>query len=169
MTLHQKHPQQKHQQQKQGLTEYLPGCLPGHRQRGFGIVSAVFLVVVLAGLGAAMVNFSTMQHATVAMDVQGARAYQAARAGVEWGLYKSLIPASVACPAGPVSFNPPAPTLNSFTVTVTCTNQTSANTTPPIPTRQLTSTACNAPDGSGNCPGAGGGADYVERKMQVTF
>ena len=33
---------------------------------------------------------STTQHAGAALDVAGARAYQAARAGVEWGLFHSL-------------------------------------------------------------------------------
>lgn len=53
-------------------------------QRGFSLVSAIFLLVVLAALGAAMVTFSTAQNQTLAMDVLGARAYQAANAGIEW-------------------------------------------------------------------------------------
>ncbi len=35
-------------------------------QRGFSIVSAIFLLVVLATLGAFMVTFSTVQHTTSA-------------------------------------------------------------------------------------------------------
>ena len=56
--------------------------------RGFAIVSAIFILVVLSVLGAAMVSLSTSQHLGSAQDVQGARAYQAARSGVEWGLYQ---------------------------------------------------------------------------------
>ena len=67
--------------------------------RGFGIVTAVFLLVVLAGLGAALVNLSTVQHTASALDVQGARAYQAARAGIEWGLYRQLRNNSCAAPS----------------------------------------------------------------------
>lgn len=137
-------------------------------QRGFSLVSAIFLLVVLAGLGAAMAYFSTMQHAASALDIQGTRAYQAARAGVEWGLYQSLIPNSVPCPVGPTSFVPAAPTLSSFTVTVRCANTTFVGADPPILVRRLTSSACNQPAG-GNCPGAGGTADYVQREVQVTF
>jgi MSHA biogenesis protein MshP len=59
-------------------------------QAGFAIVSAIFLVIVLAVLGATMLTFSSAQHAGSAMDVQGARAYQAARAGIEWGAYQVL-------------------------------------------------------------------------------
>jgi MSHA biogenesis protein MshP len=56
-------------------------------QRGFSLVSAIFLLVVLAALGAAMVTFSTAQNQTLAMDVLGSRAYQAANAGVEWAAF----------------------------------------------------------------------------------
>jgi MSHA biogenesis protein MshP len=56
-------------------------------QRGFSIVSAIFLLVVLAVLGAAMTTFSTAQHQSAALDVLGSRAYQAARAGIEWAAY----------------------------------------------------------------------------------
>ena len=56
-------------------------------QQGFSIVSAIFLLVVLAFLGVAMTSFSTSQHQGAAMDVMGSRAYQAARAGVEWAAY----------------------------------------------------------------------------------
>ncbi len=56
-------------------------------QRGFSLISAIFLLVVLAGLGAAMVTFSTTQNQTQAIDVLGSRAYQAANAGIEWAAY----------------------------------------------------------------------------------
>lgn len=56
-------------------------------QRGFSLVSAIFLLVVLAALGAAMVTFSTSQSQSLAIDVLGSRAYQAANAGVEWAAY----------------------------------------------------------------------------------
>ena len=56
-------------------------------QRGFSLVSAIFLLVVLAALGAAMVSFSTAQNQILAMDILGSRAYQAANAGIEWAAY----------------------------------------------------------------------------------
>ena len=60
------------------------------RSAGIGLVTAIFLLVVLAGLAVAMVGISGAQHSASALDVQGARAYQAARAGIEWGLFQSL-------------------------------------------------------------------------------
>ena len=56
-------------------------------QQGFSIITAIFLLVVLSFLGVAMVSFSTAQHQGEAMDVMGSRAYQAARAGIEWAAY----------------------------------------------------------------------------------
>ena len=140
-------------------------CL--HRQRicrpprGFGIVTAVFLLVVLAGLGAAMVNLSTVQHTASALDVQGARAYQAARAGIEWGLYRQLrlnncqpVSSFVVPPAG-------------FTVTVRCTLTAGPGT---LQRFQLVATACNLPVG-GVCSAASASnsTDYVQRMLQAEF
>jgi len=148
-------------------TENKPATLNGKCQRGFAMVSAVFLLVVLAGLGAAMVNFSIVQHTSAALDVEGTRAYQAARAGIEWGLFRAQ--KTPPCPVNPSSFRPPAPTLNRYTVTVRCTAAPAFAGAPTISQiRTMTSVACSQPDGGGNCPGAGG-VDYVERQLQVTF
>jgi len=149
-------------------------CIRKAAQRGFSLVSAIFLLIVLAGLAAAMVNVSVMQHTSAALDVQGTRAYQAARAGVEWGLYSTLIAGGGTCPAGPTSFSPAAPTLGGFSVTVTCINRGFDHdgdaATPPIPWRQLTATACNQPQAAEpRCPRANTSADYVQRVVQVTF
>jgi len=65
-------------------------------QRGFSLVSAIFLLVVLAGLGAVMVTFSTAQNQSLAMDVLGSRAYQAAHAGIEWASYNIAVNPGVA-------------------------------------------------------------------------
>ncbi len=55
-----------------------------HSQRGYLLVAAIFLLVGLAALGAFMVKFSNTQHLTSAQDIQGSRAYWAARSGLEW-------------------------------------------------------------------------------------
>ena len=56
------------------------------RQHGFAAIVAIFLVVVLAALGGFMLTFSNTQQLTSVQDLQGTRAYWAARAGLEWGL-----------------------------------------------------------------------------------
>ena len=62
-----------------------------HDQHGFAVIAAIFLVVVLAALGGFMVTFSNTQQLTSAQDLQGSRAYWAARAGLGWG-WRRLLP-----------------------------------------------------------------------------
>ena len=58
------------------------------RQSGFSLVMAIFIVVIVGLLGGYMVRLSGVQHATSVYTLQGARAYQSARAGVEWAVSK---------------------------------------------------------------------------------
>ena len=136
---------------------------PG-RQAGVGLVTAIFILVVLAGLAVAIVSMSSAQQAASSLDVLGARAYQAARAGVEWGLFQQRINNS--CLPGPNTFALPANTsLSSFTVSVTC----NANPISGQPANiRVTATACNGIAGAA-CPGPGTSRDYVERKIEVQF
>jgi MSHA biogenesis protein MshP len=86
--------------------------------RGFSLPTAIFLLVILALLGAFMISLSATQNAMSVQDVQGSRAYQAARAGMEWGLYSAryVWTPAAACPA-PASTTL---TIDSFSVTVAC-------------------------------------------------
>ena len=129
--------------------------------RGFALASAIFLLVVLAALGAFMVTFSTTQHATSAQDVMGTRAAQAARAGVEWGTFRVLnpvtAPAATACAIDPL---PLAGNLVGFKVVVAC------NLTGPLMengiemrTYIITSTAST---------GVLGTSRFIERQFQAT-
>lgn len=135
---------------------------------GFALVNAIFLLLLMAALAALVASFSASQHAGSAMDVQGSQAYQAARAGIEWGVYRQLVDGSCAATS---SFVPAAPTLNSFTVTVRCVattlnGTTHAGTATSITVFEVTANACNQPD-AGECPGTAGGAHYIERQLQV--
>ncbi len=131
-------------------------------QRGFSLVSAIFLLVVLAGLGAAMVTISGAQHTGSALDIQGARAYQAARAGIEWGVHR-IVNAPGACFGNASFVAQAAPTLSTFTITVNCSRFETAG----IVVYRIQSTACNQPV-AGACPGVSGNAYYVERQIQAT-
>jgi MSHA biogenesis protein MshP len=51
---------------------------------------AVFMIVTLAAIGVYLVTISTGQMAAASQDEQATRAYQAARAGVDWGAYQLL-------------------------------------------------------------------------------
>lgn len=128
------------------------------RHTGFALISAIFILVVLAALAAVAAQVSSMQHVGSALDVQGAQAYQAARAGIEWGLYRQK--RNDLCDAA-TSFSASAPSLAAFTITVTCAVNGGVYF--------VTSTACNQPY-KNNCPNTTSpGNGYIERKVVVSF
>jgi len=53
-------------------------------QRGFAIAGALFLIVILGVLGVSLSRTTALNQSGSALDIQSARAYQAARAGTEW-------------------------------------------------------------------------------------
>jgi MSHA biogenesis protein MshP len=134
------------------------------RQRGVSLITAIFLLVVLAGLGVAMLTISTTQQAGAALDMQGSRAYQAARAGIEWALYQQRWTSADPCASGyKTSFALPAgTTLSSYTVTVECAITTLST----LKRYRIIATACNQP-ASGACPNASNSPDYVQRRIQI--
>ncbi|MBG6221269.1 MULTISPECIES: agglutinin biogenesis protein MshP [unclassified Janthinobacterium] len=139
------------------------GRPPYRKARGFSIVTAIFLLVVLSALGVALLSISTMQHAESALDVQGARAYQAARAGMEWGVYRQRVDGS--CVASSHFALPANSALSGFSVTVRCTQAAGA-----LPRFQVIATACNQPVAS-VCATANATnhPDYVQRVVQAEF
>jgi MSHA biogenesis protein MshP len=115
------------------------------REAGVGIVTAIFLLVVLAGLGAAMVSLYLTQQSSSNVDLLGARAYQAARAGMEWGLFRQTRANN--CAASTRLAMPAGTTLSGFTVVVRCTAAGNAG----LAHATITSSACNLTDSDGNC------------------
>jgi MSHA biogenesis protein MshP len=126
-------------------------------QSGFSIVSAIFLLVVMASLGAFMLTFSSVQHTTSAQDIQGSRAYQAARAGIEFGLYQVLNPAVASCGSTTLTLGG---TLAGFTDNVVC--NASAVYTEGSNTLTVFTITSNASQG------AAGNPVRVERELQAT-
>jgi MSHA biogenesis protein MshP len=143
-------------------------ALPQRRCAGIGLVTAIFLVVVLTGLAVALVGISGSQQASSALDVQGARAYQAARAGIEWGLYQNMRLGGLCQPTASFAL-PEASTLNGFVVTVTCSSVAAPAGSPATLTRYtITATGCYHP-AAGTCPGPSNNSDYVERRITVSI
>lgn len=149
--------------------------------RGFTIVSAIFLLVVLSALGAVMLSVSTTQHVSSAQDLQGSRAYHAAQAGLEWGLYQVLdplnttvvLPTAAAWPHMPDCPAAASLSIEGFTVDVACTRYpagaagatgppvyTEAGTTRSVIVFELTATA--------HTSSAVGSLGYVERRMSTS-
>jgi len=137
--------------------------------RGVSLITAVFLIVLLAGLAAALVRVFGAQQAASAMDMLGSQAYQAARSGLEWGMFQQLRvqPPSVACFSSPQTFALPSNgALRNFSVTVSCTAK-AGNTAGDTTNRwTIVSVACNQP-GAAGCPNASPGSDYVQRRVQA--
>lgn len=83
-------------------------------EKGLSLVQAMFVLVVLAVLGAYLVSLAVVQSRTSVMAVQGARAFQAANGALEWGIGRA---ASGLCAASQPFV------VDGFQATVTCSGE----------------------------------------------
>jgi MSHA biogenesis protein MshP len=160
-----------------GTIERRAGAVAGRSQHGFSIVTAIFLIVVLALLGVFIVSVTGLQQSSQQVDLQGVRAYQAARAGIEWAAFQVLDPNNTqnaadctsgpgstpimpACPASPTTLSALAGSLGPFAVTVTCAATATTEGNRQIRVFAITSTATT---GTAGIPG------YVNRQLQATL
>ena len=136
------------------------------KQCGVSLVTAIFLIVVLATLGTMMVTFFAAQQQSSALDVMGSRAYQASRAGIEWGSYQVLQNPgfALACRGAATAQNIPAlaGTLAGFTVNVGCTYFSVLENGNTVGIYQLVSRAFTTGVVAGQ-------PDYVERQVTATI
>jgi len=117
-------------------------------QAGFTLVQAVFILVVLAFLGVAMMRLSGVQSSTSIFALQGARAYQAARSGLEWGAARASTGSD--CNG---TFN-----AGSFSVAVSCSFQPfTEGVAPAYPVYTFSSVATFGNYGS---------PDFVQRRLE---
>ena len=137
-------------------------------QRGFGAIAAIVVLVILALLAAAIVSLSSTQQLNAAQDLRAAKAWQAARAGNEWGLYRAL--QSGSCKS--------ATTLDltsttGFYVTVVCASWTynegesSAGSAQTVTVYRITAVACPVASGCPASAANAAAAGYVERTRVV--
>ena len=135
---------------------------------GFVLPAAIFLIVILAALGAFVAQITAASQIASAQDVQGARALQAARAGIQAGLYAVQVNGN--CPGGTLSG---LSGLNGFKVSWACTSyafkegsESGANNKT---IWQITATACTT--SAASCPSTSTAeiqsADYTERQLVV--
>lgn len=147
--------------------------MTARRAGGFAYIAAIVFLVVLAGFALAVLRLSDTEQVTVNQHVIGARAGQAARAGLEWAYYR-LKPAGAKC--SDVSPTPDLKPATGFIVNVACTAHTyseglAADGTPVAKTVfELVATACN---GTGTaCDGNSAdlaNPDYVERRRSASI
>ena len=126
------------------------------KQSGFSLVIAIFILVILGLLGSYMVRLGGTQRTTTLFAIQGARAYQSARAGVEWA--RAKIAADGNCGAVD-SESLTFPGINGFTVTLGCSKQTYTEVNL-LDYYTVSSTSQYSTFAQ---------ADYVYRKLEVTF
>lgn len=125
-------------------------------QSGFAAIAAIIVLTVLAGMGAFMVSFSNTQQLGSAQDIQGTRAYWAARAGLEWALGALTLDATVCPTAPPANVN----TGSSFGLNVSCSMQTYPEGGITVTIFTLQSVASS---------GTVGSIGYVERSVSATY
>jgi len=148
------------------------------REAGFAAVTAIVILVILAVLGAAIVTISGTRHVSLALDIMGSRAYQAAISGIEWGAYQILNPENTnnptryVCPVPDTNFAL-AGELSGFTVTVSCKSLDHSESGNTLRIFRLQATACNKPSGAapGTCPPSPAvtSFDYVERQVTAVL
>lgn len=88
--------------------------------RGFALVPAIFLLVVVGALGLVAIRVGSGQQHAVTMNLLQARALAAANSGIEWGAYNA-IKSGGSC-ASSTTLNLTEGALNGFTVVVTCSS-----------------------------------------------
>jgi len=144
-------------------------------QRGLGMISAIVVLVVLAGLGAAIASLTQMANRNQSLDILGSRAAMAARAGVEWQSWLILNPEDSNPEVAPFTTPYECPAMQSqtfsgiddFTVSVTCSRGNTTEDGNSIFLYNVVSVACNQP-ASGRCPNNNAPTgNYVERSVTV--
>lgn len=125
--------------------------------KGFSIVSAAFILVILALVGGFSLNLSARMAASTSLSTDGIRAYYASKSGLEWGIYQ-VVANPAACPAT-TTLNFTQQGLANFSTTVSCTASSFTESSTTFNLFTLTSVASR---------GLSTDYDYVTRTLKVT-
>ncbi len=126
---------------------------------GFATIGLILMLCVLGGIALTGSLMYQQRSGASMLDLTGQQAYQAARSGVEWSLYNSLV--NNTCTNTNLTF---PNTLSSFNVFITCTRTTINEGNSPRTTDIITSIACNA----ATCNNTSTDPLYVERRIQTS-
>ena len=148
------------------------GRRPSGRQRGFGVIAALVVLVLLAGLAAAVVRIGGGQQMAAAQGLDASRATWAAASGIEWAAYQALKGSWTTCSGQSQTLDLAAEL--GMRVTVSCNSrlynegESAPGTPQTLRVYTLTATACNA---AGSCPDNTRAVQlgYVERVRQATL
>jgi len=106
-----------------------------------------------------MVTIGGSQRVTSSAAIQGARAFQAARSGMEWAIFRAINDSTCAT-INNSNFTLAGDGLNGFNVALTCQLTTHIEAGNNISVFSLSSTATSSVFGS---------ADYVRRRLTATI
>ena len=129
---------------------------------GFSLVTALFLLVILAALGVFVITIRSTQQATSTLSILDARAMAAAQSGMQWAVHRVRNqPVDLGCGGAGAGFNLQGPGLDGFSVAISCvaTPNIVEGGDPPYSMYALTVTASR---------GVLGSPDYVRRTLQAT-
>jgi MSHA biogenesis protein MshP len=135
------------------------------------VMAAIFLLVALSALGAFMLNFTNVQQSSSALDIEGTRAYWAAKSGLDWGIHQAYQNAANACACpngcagGSAKANTSSITVGNFTATVACNCIPVCEEGVSKSIYKYSVNACNQPSG-GACPNSSPtSSNYVNRQL----
>jgi MSHA biogenesis protein MshP len=127
------------------------------RRDGFSLVSALFLLVVVATAGAFALRLLGTERRSSSLGLLAVRAHQAARAGLEWGIARAVA-APAACPGGG-SFPLVGGASSGFDVDVSCVLSSHVEGAATTNVFVISSFARR---------GSFGSADYASRRLEAT-
>jgi len=139
-------------------------------QHGLGAITVIVVLVLLAGIAAAIVRLNSAAQSTATQELLAARATQAARAGLQWGLYQAFKGGWRTCSGTSSTLD--LGSESGMRVTVSCDatdyneGESAPGTAHTVRVYTLDAVACN---GSGDCPDNTLVArpGYVERRWRI--
>lgn len=130
-----------------------------HRQKGFGLLSSLFVIVAIGGLIVSINQVLTSQSKNVEQAVLLSQAQYAAESGMEWAIYSATSSDSCTGVNG-ASFNVSA--WPEFDIGVTCTQSTYSELGASVSMYELTTTITTR-----SSYGSFGDANYIFKRISA--
>jgi len=144
------------------------------KQRGFGLIGTIFIVLACAIIGVYMTSLGASQSNSIGRSIEATRAYYAALAGLEWTIKQvngSDVQHNAICSTAPLdpggittTFTLTEGALNGFQITIICDDLRPAGFTEGEENYELDKIEITAEKG-----GAPGDIDYVSRTIEGTI
>jgi MSHA biogenesis protein MshP len=128
--------------------------LDRRKQLGVSLVAAIFLLVVLAGLGVFAVRLGVLQAQTTTSGLRAAQAFHAARGGIAWAAHQALN--GGVCGAAVLNLSEGG--TSGFDVTIQCAQSSHVEAGSTLNVFVIDALAE---------AGTYGGPDYVSRRLQA--